>query len=180
MGTIAQLCPAIFLQIRHVSTIGKKPVKQQYLHMSAQHGKLQPTNGRDPFTSLGHPSKFQRVSRLAFVTAATSLTGGQPNFARCLAVSCAGTLYVHFRGLLPPDGILPGANSLYIQVLHSPILAALLHATRASGTRNGITELSQRALPIFGCVVITLGIGPHSSLFSFVTCNSCSCCCMTA
>jgi len=28
--------------------------------------------------SLGQPSKFQRVSRLAFVTAATSLTRGQP------------------------------------------------------------------------------------------------------
>jgi len=39
-------------------------------------------------------SKFQRVSRLAFVTAATSLTGGQPNFARCLAVSWAVTLYI--------------------------------------------------------------------------------------
>ena len=34
-----------------------------------------------------HPSKFQPVSRLGFVTVATSLTAGQPNFARCLAVS---------------------------------------------------------------------------------------------
>ena len=35
-----------------------------------------------------HPSKFQRVSRLYFVTvtALTSLNGGQSNFARCLAV----------------------------------------------------------------------------------------------
>jgi len=43
-------------------------------------------------------------------TAATSLTGGHPNFARCLAVSWAGTLCIHSRGLLPPDGILPGAK----------------------------------------------------------------------
>jgi len=42
--------------------------------------------------SLGHPSKFQQVSRLGVITARTSLTGGQPNFARCLAVSWAGTL----------------------------------------------------------------------------------------
>jgi len=36
LGTIAQLCRAISLQIRHVSTIGKKLVKQQYLlHMSS-------------------------------------------------------------------------------------------------------------------------------------------------
>jgi len=52
-----------------------------------------PTNGWDWFGSLGHPSEFQRVSRLAFVTAATSLAGIQPNFARCLAISWAGTLY---------------------------------------------------------------------------------------
>jgi len=61
-----------------------------------QYGKLRPTNGWDRFGSLVHPSKFQRVSRLGFVTAAASLTGGQPNFARCLAVSCAATLYIHF------------------------------------------------------------------------------------
>ena len=30
-GTIAQLCRAISSQLRHVSTIGKKLVKQQYL-----------------------------------------------------------------------------------------------------------------------------------------------------
>ena len=43
-------------------------------------------------------------------TAATSLTGGQPNFERCLAVSRAATLFIHFWGLLPPNGILPGAK----------------------------------------------------------------------
>jgi len=61
--------------------------------MSWQYGELQPTNGWDRFGSLGHPSKFQRISRIGFVTAAMSLTRGQPNFARCLAVSWAGTLY---------------------------------------------------------------------------------------
>ena len=49
----------------------------------------------------GTPDKFQRVSRLGFVTAATSLNGSQPNFARCLAVSWAGTLYT-FSGALAP------------------------------------------------------------------------------
>jgi len=51
------------------------------------------------------------------------------------------------------------ANSLCVQILCSPILAALLHGTPAvgvsqtlrCGTRNGITELPQRAPPIFGC-----------------------------
>jgi len=61
-------------------------------------------------------------------------------------------------------------NSIYVQVLRSPILAALLHGTPAVGvsqtlqrdTRNGITEFSQRAPPIFGWATITLDIGPHS------------------
>jgi len=35
------------------------------------------------------------------------------------------------------------------------------------GTRNGITELSQRAPPIFGWAAITLSIGPHSSWLGF-------------
>jgi len=31
LGTIAQICRAISSELRHISTIGKKPVKQQYL-----------------------------------------------------------------------------------------------------------------------------------------------------
>jgi len=37
---------SIYSQLRHVSTIGKKLVKQQYvLQMSPQYGELQPTSG---------------------------------------------------------------------------------------------------------------------------------------
>ena len=62
-------------------------------------------------------------------------------------------------------------NSHYVQVLRSPILAALLHGTPAVGisqilrriTRNGITQLSHTAPPIMGWVAIMLGFGPHSS-----------------
>jgi len=65
LGTIPQLCRAISSQLRHVSTIGKKLVKQQYLlHMSPQYGELRPTSGWDRFWSLGHPSYFPRLPRL--------------------------------------------------------------------------------------------------------------------
>jgi len=58
-----------------------KLVKQRYLpHMSSQYGELQPTNGWDPFGSLWHPSKFQRVSHLGSVTAWHCSGGRQPNF----------------------------------------------------------------------------------------------------
>ena len=107
LRTIAQLRRAISSQLRHASTIGKKLVKWQYLiRMSLQYGEFRPTNIWDLLVSLGHPSKFQRVSCLGFVTAATSFIGGQPNFTRCLAISWAGILYIyiyiHFLGAFAP------------------------------------------------------------------------------
>ena len=46
LGTIPQLCRAISSQLRHVSTIGKKLIKQQYLlYMSSQYGELRPASG---------------------------------------------------------------------------------------------------------------------------------------
>jgi len=96
---IAQLCRAISLQLRHIFINNRKKfVKQQYLaDMSSQYGELQPTSGWDRSSSLGHPSKFQALLRLGFVTAAMSLNGGHANFARCLAVSC---IYI-FGGSCP-------------------------------------------------------------------------------
>jgi len=69
-------------------------------------------------------------------------------------------------------------NSLCVKVLHSLILAVLLHGTQEVGVsqslrrekRNEIRELLQRVPPIFGRAAIALGISPHSSfclLFPF-------------
>ena len=149
----------------------KKVVKQQCLpHMFSQYGELWPTNGWDLLASLGHPSKFQRVSRLTFVTAATSLTGGQQNCARCLAVSWAGTQYIHFRDLLPLTEfcrckftLRPSVAFSYIGSVTARHVSSGVGQTLRRGTRSVITELSQRAPPIFGRTAITLGIGPRSS-----------------
>jgi len=82
LGTIPQLCRAISLQLRHVSTIRKKRVKQQYLlHMSPQYGELRLTSGWDRFGSLEHPSYFQRLPRLGSITARQSSSEHQANFA---------------------------------------------------------------------------------------------------
>jgi len=82
LGTIIQLCRTISSQVKHVSTIRKKLVKQQYLlYMTPQYGELWPTISWDRFGSLGHPCKFQQVSRLGRVTAQHSSSGRQPNFA---------------------------------------------------------------------------------------------------
>jgi len=85
-----------------------------------------------------------------------------------------------FGGSCSLTELCPVQNSLYVQVLRSPILAALLHGTPAAGisqtlrcrTKNGITKRSQRAPPIFGRAAITLCDSPHSSLNVFL----CVCC----
>jgi len=81
LRTIAQLCRAISSQLRHIYRQSEKSVKHQYLpHMLLQYCELRPTNSWDLLASLGHPSKFQRVSRLGSVTARHSGSGRQPNF----------------------------------------------------------------------------------------------------
>jgi len=132
LSTVTQLCWAISSQLRRVSTIGKKLVKWQYvLHISLQYRELRPTKVWDLLASLGHPSKCQPVSRLGFVTAPTALGRGQPNFARWLAISCTGTLCMHFGGSCPLTEFCQLQNSVFVQLLCSPILAALLHGTLA-------------------------------------------------
>jgi len=82
LGTIAQLCWAVSSQPRHVSTIGKKTCKAA---IPPPHVLVirwtSATNSWDRFGSLGHPYKFQRVSRLGSVSAWHSSSGRQPNFA---------------------------------------------------------------------------------------------------
>ena len=85
--------------------------------MFSKYVELQPVTAEIGSGVWGTPCKFQQVSRLGFVTAATSLTGGQPKFGRCLAVSWAATLCIHFRGLLPLTEFCPVQNSLYVEVL---------------------------------------------------------------
>ena len=111
----ATISRALSSQIRHVSTIGKKLVKQQYLlHMSSQYGELRPTSGWDRFgfwgtqrISTGFASWFRYCSDVAHRR--------QPNFARCLAVSWAR--YIHCRGFLPRDEFCLVQNSLYVPSL---------------------------------------------------------------
>jgi len=78
------------------------------------------------------------------------------------------TVYT-FLGLLPVTEFCRLQNSLRIHGLRSPILAALLHGSRAVGVsqclRHGITELLERAPPILGRAAIMLVIGPNFSYF---------------
>jgi len=167
----------IFATKTHINNWKKNLVKQQYLpHMSSQYGELRPTSGWDRFTSLRHSCKFQRVWRLGFVTAAMSLNGSQPNFARCIAVSWAGIHYIYiFGGSCLVTEFCQVQNSLRVlQVLRSPILAALLQGTLVVGVSQ-LCAVEQRAPPMFGRAAIMLGIGPHSSLAFIFSPEVCEC-----
>ena len=59
----------------------KKMINADTSYTCLHDGELRPTNGWDLLASLGHPCKFQRVSRLGSVNARHSSTGRQPNFA---------------------------------------------------------------------------------------------------
>jgi len=123
----------------------------------------------------GTPAKFQRVSRLAFVTAATSLSGGQLNFARYLTVSCAVILYIHFRGLLPLTEFYQVQNSFYAQVLRLLYWQRYCTAGHSGSGRQpnfaawykewNYGSFAEGATYIFGSAAIRLGIDPHSSSY---------------
>ena len=172
LGTVAQLCRAVSSQLTHVSTIGKNllnsNISSRCPHNIADFG---PQMAEINLPVWGIPANFNRyriwallLQRLRSPEANQSLHDlwSSPGLVRYIYIFwgfCSLTEFCHMQ------------NSLCVQVLRSRILAALLHGTPAVGlsqtlwcsTRNGITELSQRAPPIFGCAAITLGIGPHSS-----------------
>jgi len=91
-------------QLRHVLTIGKELVKQQYLlHMSSQYGGRRPTEDCDRFGSLGHPSIFQRVLCLGLLHQRRAMEVNQTLHNVWLSPGLVH--YIHFWELLPPNGI---------------------------------------------------------------------------
>jgi len=113
----------------------KKLVKQQYLlQMSPQYGELGPLAAEIDWQVWGTPANFNGFRVLASLLQRRRSTEANQS-ARRLAVSWAGRLFIHFQRLLPRNGIFQVQNSLCVlQVLHSAILGALLHGTRAVGT----------------------------------------------
>ena len=147
---ITQLCWAVSLQLRHVSTIGKNLLSintsSTCPHNMANFGPLTADIG---LPVCGTPANFNIFASWQHYCSdvahqrPTKLCTMFGHLLGCYAI------YIHFRGLLPPDGILPGAKFTLVQVLSSLTLAALLHGTPAAGvsqtlrrgTRNGICLL---------------------------------------
>jgi len=118
LRTMAQICRAVFLQLRHISTVWKNLLNSS-ISSTCSHNMVNfgPLAAEISSGVWGTPARFQRLSSLRFVTAPTSLHGSRSNFAQCLAVSWGGTLYIHFRELLSRNRILLGAKFTLCPIL---------------------------------------------------------------
>ena len=94
-----------------------------------------------------------------------SLNRSRPNFARCLAVTWAGTLHT-FSGVLAPFRNFARCI-IHLASKFCPLVFWQRHCTALQQQASAkLCGVEQRAPPIFGRVTITLGIGPHSRFFS--------------
>jgi len=76
LGTIPQLCRAISSELRHVSAIGKKHVKQQYLlHMSHNMVNLGPLAAEIGLQVWGTPANFNGLRVLAALLHGSQVLG---------------------------------------------------------------------------------------------------------
>jgi len=107
-----------------------------------RYGELRLTNGWDRFTNLGHPNTIWRTYLNGFRVLPSLLQRRRSReanqIARCLAVSSSGTLYIHIRGLLFPDGILPGAKF----TLHPSLALSYISSVTARHSRSGRQPVS--------------------------------------
>jgi len=91
----------------------------------------------------GTPANFNGFRIFASFTAPISLNGGQPYFARCLAVFFAIVHYIHiFGGSWPLTGFFQVQIHFAFKYLRYPILAALLHGIEqwASAKLCGVVQ----------------------------------------
>jgi len=143
--------------------------------MFSQYGELRPTNGWDRFQSLGHgtPTNFNWFRVLASLLQWRR----SPEVNHTLHDVWPSPALVHY--ILIFGGSCPWRNCARCKVHFASCKSCLLlyfqryctvqlraSATLWRGARNGITELSQRAPPIFGCAAITLGIGQIVDIYA--------------
>jgi len=154
--------------------------------MSQQYGELRPTSGRTIAAEILYVGEFMAPQQIStgcatWLRYCSDVVHRRPTtlctmFERLLGLY---TIYT-FSEALPLDGISlrakftlrPRLAFSYIDSVTARHSSSGVSLTWRRGTRNGITELSQMAPPIFGWAAITLGIGPHSSSFMFRPVNN--------
>jgi len=122
----------IFAIKAYIDNRKKKLVKQQYFHMSSQYGELQPANGWD-WLVWGTPANFNRFCILVWLLQQRRLLETNQTLHDALPSPGLVHYICIFGGSCPLTEFCQVQNSLCVQILCSPILAALLHGTRAVG-----------------------------------------------
>jgi len=150
LRTIAQLCRAISSQLMHMSTVGKNLSNSD---ISSKHPQnmvnFGPLTAETDWRVWGTRANFNGVRVLASLL--QRRRSAEVNQTLDDVWPSAGLVYYIyiFGGSCPLMELCQVQNSLFVQVLRSPVLAALLHCTGAvgvsqtlrHGTRNGIMEL---------------------------------------
>jgi len=136
VGTIVQLCRAISWQLRHMSTIWKKLVKQQYLlHMLSQYREFGAQQLRFHWRVWGTPANFNGFRVWASLLHGRRST--EVNQTLHDVWTSPGLVhYMYILGAIAIAAFCSVQNSPCVQVLRSPTLAALLHGTWEVGVRQ--------------------------------------------
>jgi len=134
------VCRAVSSQLRHVLTIRKKLVKEQYLlHMSSQYGKRWPTNGWEQFESSWHPANFNGFRILAsLLHRRRSLEANQTLHDIWPSPGLVHYIYI-FGGTCPLTEFWQVQNSLYVLLLYWQHYC-MAHQKRASPKLCGVVQ----------------------------------------
>ena len=135
LRTIAQLCQVVSSQLRHVLTIGKNLLSSN-ISSICPHNMVNfgPLAAKIDWRVWGTPANFNGFRFLAsLLQRRRSTEANQTLHDVWLSPGLVGYLYI-FGGCCPVTEFCQVQNSLCVlQVLHFPVLAALLHGTRAVG-----------------------------------------------
>jgi len=144
LRTIAQICCAICSQLRHISTIGRKLVKQQYLlhkwHIltiwwTSAHWRLRSV--REFVATNQISTGFASWLRCCTNVAQWRSTKLCTMFGRLLVYgSWAGTLYIHFLRSCPVTEFCQVQSSLCVQVAFSYIVSVTIRHSSSGRQQN--------------------------------------------
>jgi len=134
LRTIVQLCRAMSSQLGHVSTIGKILLNSN-ISSTCPHNmeNFGPVTAEIGLVVWGTPANFNGFRVLAsLLQRRRSTEANQTLHDVWLSPALVHYIYI-FGGSCPVTEFCQVQNSLCVQVLRSPILAALLHGTRVVG-----------------------------------------------
>jgi len=157
------LCWAISPQLRHVLTVRKTLLKQQYFP-SCPHNMM---NFGPPMAEIcwrvwATPANFNGFRVLALLLQWRHSTEVNQTSHRCLAISWTGTLYIHFPVLLPHNGILPRAKFTLLPTHVFCNIGSITAPHSSSGhQQNFVTSYKEWNYGTFAEGAIYIRLGGH-------------------